>query len=167
MREEWKEIKGFPKYSVSNLGKIKNNETGKILKPYRVGGAGNQYPAVDLYPKKHIKVHRIVALHFIPNPENKREVNHKDGDHFNSSAENLEWVTGSENCKHAYKELGKVRLSGSKNPNARRILRVEDGKTFGSLQEATKAIGLKAHTSISKALKKENLTAGGYHWKYD
>ena len=164
--EEWKKIKDFPRYSVSNFGRVKNDETGRILKPFCIGTIGHQYYAVDFYPVKNKRVHRLVAEAFIPNPENKREVNHIDGNCFNNSVDNLEWVTGSENCIHAYRVLGKEKLFGSKNPYSRKVVRVEDGKIYGSVQEATKDNGLKAHTSISKALNRSNRTAAGYHWIY-
>lgn len=164
--EIWKKIERFNKYSVSNLGRIRNDETGKILKPFRIGSKEKQYYAVDFYPIKNIRVHRIVAETFIPNPDNKKVVNHIDGNKFNNAAYNLEWVTQSENCTHAYRVLGKVRLAGSLNPHSRKIIRVEDGKIYGSVSEATTENGLKAHTSISKAINRDNLTAGGYHWKY-
>lgn len=163
--EQWKIVDGFMNYSVSDFGRIKNNSTGRILRPYSVGGRGNQYLAVDLYPKRHIKVHRLVALHFVPNLENKPEVNHIDGNHFNNAASNLEWVTGSENCKHAYEKLNKIRLRGSLNGRAHKVKRLEDGTIFGSVQEATTTVGLKSHVSIVKAIKYKK-TAGGYHWEY-
>ena len=166
MTEEWKKIEGFPRYSVSNLGRVKNNETGYILKPFKIGNKGNQYSAVDFYPKKSVRVHRLVALHFVENPDNKPEVNHKDGDHFNNKASNLEWVTGSENCWHAYNILNKKRLAGAENPHAAKVVRVEDGKIFGSVSEAAKAVGLRSHTGITKSLKNSKRRAGGYHWKY-
>lgn len=166
MKEIWKKINGYPKYSVSNRGRVRNDNSGYILKPYVVGAHNNQYLAVDLHIKKNLKVHRLVALHFIPNPENKREVNHLDGDHFNNAVSNLEWVTGSENCKHAYDQLGKIRLKGQLNPYARKVERIEDGKVFDCLNEAARAVGLKSHTNISQAIAGKQKTAGGYHWKY-
>lgn len=168
MNEEWKIIKGFPKYSISNLGRVRNSETGKDLKPFKVGTKNEQYYAVDFYPyhKKNIRVHRLVAQAFIPNPENKPEVNHIDGNHFNNAVDNLEWVTGSENCIHAYRVLNRKKYYGAENVTAKKVIRVEDGKVFDSLREAAEQSGIKYHSLISKALKDEWRTSGGYHWKY-
>ena len=165
MTERWKRIETFPKYSVSDLGRVRNDKTGKILKPFKIGTDKNQYFAVDFYPKKSIRVHRLVAHAFIPNPDNKPEVNHIDGNHFNNAVTNLEWVTGSENCIHAYRTLKRERFYGKDNPTSKKVIRVEDGCVFNSLREAAAASGLKSHTLITKALKNEQRTSGGYHWK--
>lgn len=76
---------------------------GKLLKPTK---NKNGYLSVELWEngnRKRVYVHRLVAEKYIPNPENKREVNHKDGNKLNNSVDNLEWVTSSENKYHAYK----------------------------------------------------------------
>ena len=99
-KEIWKDIYGYEgKYQVSNYGRIRSV---KILKPckssfgyYRVGFSENG-------KIKSFSVHRLVALSFVPNPERKKEVNHMDGDKTNNRADNLEWVTQSENIQHAY-----------------------------------------------------------------
>jgi hypothetical protein len=115
-KEIWKDVVGYEGYyQVSNHGRAKSvlrviqrsngisqtiNE--KILKasPSVVG-----YPVVTMSKDKNYKkayVHRLIAESFIPNPENKSEVNHIDGNKENNHVDNLEWVTPSENCQHAY-----------------------------------------------------------------
>jgi len=104
--EIWKDVDGYENYyRVSNNGKVLSVIKSKhIILKQRVTKYG--YCAVNIrneQNKRNVSVHRIVAIAFIPNPENKREVNHKDGIKTNNSIENLEWVTRSENCYHSYK----------------------------------------------------------------
>lgn len=100
--EEWKEIKGFEGvYEISNLGNVKRVETQLVLK-LRKHSAG--YFSICLWKdgKDHYRfIHRLVAAAFIENPENKKEVNHKDGIKTNNAIENLEWVTPKENQQHS------------------------------------------------------------------
>lgn len=108
-QEEWKPIRETEgKYSVSNMGRVKNNETGTVLKANPIGRG---YLKVNLHLKGmrvNRLVHRLVAIEFIDNPENKPEVNHKNGVHQDNRLCNLEWMTGEENRKHAY-DTGLVR----------------------------------------------------------
>lgn len=100
--EIWKPVPEYAGYyEVSNLGRIRRIKTGKILKGYL-----NEYYRVVLTVDskgKDYSVHRLVAMTFIPNPENKPDVNHIDGNKLNNRVDNLEWTTRSENMKHAYR----------------------------------------------------------------
>lgn len=102
MKEIWKTIKGFPKYEISTLGRVKSykrHANGVFLKP-RIHTGG--YRTIVLYdPKPRYKfIHRLVCEAFLSNPLNKPQVNHKDEDKSNNNLDNLEWVTHKENSNH-------------------------------------------------------------------
>lgn len=112
----WKIIEHFNNYSVSQIGQIKNNKTGKILSP---SISPNGYLKVILR-KNNISytrsIHRLVAEAFVSNSENKETVNHIDGNKLNNTYSNLEWLSYRKNMEHAIttglrKDLGE----GSKN----------------------------------------------------
>ena len=113
MIEEWKVIEGYNNnYSVSNKGNVKNNKTDKILKP-RLDRHG--YYRLNLRlnrKKKTVMVHRLTALAFIPNPENKPHVDHINNINTDNNVNNLRWVTNSEN--HYNQKLSKANTSGAK-----------------------------------------------------
>lgn len=109
---EWKKIDGQPNYSVSSAGEVRNDVTNFVLNP---GKTPFGYLRVNLHksrvtPSKNrspiqIFVHRLVALHFIPNPENKRCVDHIDGDKTNNKIGNLRWATHQENNMNARMQI--------------------------------------------------------------
>lgn len=130
--EIWLPVVGYEHlYHVSNFGRIKSltkkskcrggfrTVKEKILKPQvDIGG----YLTVGIYKEsicKIKKIHVLVANAFIPNPENKRQVNHKDGSKKNNHVSNLEWNTSSENMNHAH-SIGLVNVAkGERQHNSR------------------------------------------------
>ena len=146
--EIWKDIPDFEGcYQVSQLGEVKrlinnekyNNRTEKVLK---VDKCKFGYCRVNLKRKKYL-VHRLVASVFIPNPENKQEVNYINGIKSDNRVENLEWTTRSENTIHAINALGKKSptegVVGFENKTGKAISITINGETklFGSTRQAS------------------------------
>lgn len=100
-KEEWRPVEDYPGYYVSDKGRV-YGRSGKILNPSK-NHKGYLYITGRKEKNTTLFVHRLVAKAFIPNPENKPEVNHIDGDKHNNCVENLEWVTAWENSDHAYR----------------------------------------------------------------
>ena len=105
--EEWRTIQEFPKYEVSTLGKVRNKDTLHILHFFTQNSG---YDVISFSKskgkdKRSIKrtIHRLVAIAFLPNPNNLKYVNHIDGNKHNNTVSNLEWCTNSENVLHARK----------------------------------------------------------------
>ena len=129
MEEIWKDIEGYEGlYQVSNLGRVKSlsrliiRSTGRnYYIPERLLNAmldKDGYERVCLTNAgKGVNrfIHRLVALAFIRNPENKLQINHKNGVKTDNRVENLEWNTNSENIKHSYNFLNRPRLRGESN----------------------------------------------------
>lgn len=106
----WKEIKGFVGFFINQCGEIKNSK-GKFLIPRPIGRQGYLAVRIQIMRKvNYVYIHRAVAVAFISNPEKKPVVNHIDGNKQNNHLDNLEWVTASENLKHAYR-------TGLRKPN--------------------------------------------------
>lgn len=114
MVEIWKDAKGYEGlYKVSNTGKVFSCRSDRLLTQNLQNtyfGAQAGYYHVMLYingKRKSVSVHRLVANTFIPNPENKPHVHHKDHNPHNNNVDNLEWITIEEHAKHTTKGKNK------------------------------------------------------------
>ena len=191
------EIKGYEHlkgYSVWENGDVyshfkRNDKQWVVLeKPYRklkpnLNRKGYKQVFLGKGDNKHatIRVHRLVALAFIPNPENKPQVNHIDCNKLNNNVDNLEWVTNSENHKHKCEhelnitpsgEQHYMRLRGYKEGDHHCCKKVAQYDLQGnfivehkSITLAAKSVGI-GYTNIVKACTGKIKTAGGYKWSY-
>lgn len=122
--EVWKPIINFEGlYEISNFGRVKSlgNNKYKVDKIIKHCISKNGYAYCTLWincKQKKYKIHRLIAIHFIPNPENKPFINHIDSNRMNNSIENLEWCTQKENIHHAINN-GRMDFNGEKNPSAK------------------------------------------------
>ena len=162
---EWKTITEASNYEVSTDGQVRNRTTKKILKG-RLSKNGYLQVSIKIDATQKFcnrYIHRLVALHFIQNPNNKREVNHIDGNKENNTLSNLEWVTSSENQKHRH-------LIGNKKTSNRHIgmfnKKGEMVKDFNSILEAVAYFNKTSRVNIDNALQGKQYTAYGYVWKY-
>ena len=124
MKEMWKDIPGYERlYQVSNLGNVRSlnyNRTGEIKLLKQIPDKGG-YKTIQLCKNgkpKHCKIHRLVAMAFIPNPNNLPAVNHKDENPSNNNVNNLEWCTIAYNNNYGTKkERLSESLRGENHPN--------------------------------------------------
>ena len=116
--ESWKKIKEYDNYLISDQGRVFNFKYNRFLKPGKDRYGYFQVILCKNGVRKFYIIHRLVALAFIPNPENKRTVNHIDGIKMNNLVSNLEWNTQSENVQHSY-DNGLKDAKGTKNGMAK------------------------------------------------
>lgn len=178
--EVWKDIIGFQGYyQISNTGYVKSlqryyiqkrpNEKirsipirERLLKPSKQKCG---YMLVTLQVNTNVyyrSVHRLVAEHFIPNPENKPQVNHKDLNKINNTVSNLEWASRSENIRHSYdngRNVGvkPIQMLCKKSMN---VL-----MEFSCVKDAAKYVN-RGHCNISSCANGKLNTAYGYKWKF-
>ena len=105
IKEEWRPVEGTNgKYDVSNFGRVRTNSQRPGLLTLTKQASGYLYAMVELSTgkPKNCRVNRLVAQHFLPNPDNLPEVNHIDGNKENNHVSNLEWTDRSRNVKHSF-----------------------------------------------------------------
>lgn len=186
MQEVWKDIKDYEGYyQISNYGRLKSfkvDSKGKIMKLTNKYG---DYLSIVLQgkgkPKRSVRIHRLVAEAFIPNPDNLPEINHKDGNKQNNKVDNLEWVTHRENTVHSMKILHPNSNNGMINYNKyirpKPIVQMDMNNkvlaVFDNAEEASRKTGVCARNILQVANKttfnKKGLlrkSAGGYKWGF-
>ena len=152
--EIWKDIKGYEGlYIISNTGKVKGLKYNKLLKPVLQNGYLYIHLCKNSKNKAYL-LHRLVAQHFIDNPDNLPEVNHKDENKTNNDASNLEWCDAKYNSNY-----------GTRNKRKSKPIQcIETGKIYWGAREMERQLGIK-HNNIAKAIR-NGTQAGGYHWQY-
>jgi len=180
IKEIWKDVIGYENlYQISNLGRIKNNR-GKILK---LKTDTNYYLSIRLSKlnrKKYYLIHRLVATHFLPNPQNKSEIDHIDTNRQNNCVSNLRWVTKKENRNNPitlinYSKAKKGRVFSQETKDkmskakSKPIVQIhKSGLIIGvydSAIQASKELGI-YQQSITACCKGKYKTCNGYQWKY-
>ena len=152
----WKQIEGYEDYEVSDTGLVRSLRFGK-KKILRAGKLRNGYLIVMLVKggkRKNMRVHRLVADAFIPNPLGLETVNHRDENKLNNIVANLEWMSRGDNCRYS-NDKSVLQLGRQGNVVNR----------FPSAQEASRQTGI-VRSSISEACGGIRKTAGGYFWKF-
>lgn len=163
--EVWKAIKGWEhKYEVSNHGRVRNILNGKLL-PQHDNGVG--YKKVHLWRngigETSVYVHRLVADTFLVDRGLKTEVNHVDGNRSNNNAGNLEWVTSSENTKHAVYRGSLCAWGNKARPIEAINLKTKEKIMFATISEAERTIGSRHITDV---LKGKRIQCKGYTFRY-
>lgn len=174
----WKDIPGYEGlYQASVFGYVRSinrkiekkgklpstaSVKGKIISPWIDSDSG--YLKVTLYTKSHKKrcekLHRLIAKTFIPNPQNKETINHKDENKFNNTVVNLEWMTNKENLNYGTR---KQRVREDQGMHIKRIAPNKKEQYYFTLHDAEKETGI-PRQSISYAIKHQTLLKG-YRWE--
>ena len=182
MMEKWKDVVGYEgKYEVSNLGRVRSLNylrTGKAkLLKQQVDKYG--YKRMRLYKDgkaKSLLVHRLVAMAFLPNPNNLPMVNHKDENKTNNNVDNLEWCTASYNNNYGTKiERQSKSMTGKKGKDANGskpiLMYDQEGnfiKRFDSTADANEYFGKDRYcSSIGECLRGKRKTTYGFIFKYE
>lgn len=187
MKEEiWKDIAEYEGlYQVSNLGHVRSldrvikytNRRVVHAKSKIISGfiKKNGYISVDLYKdnkRKKFHLHRLVGAAFIPNPENKPQINHKDENKSNNSVDNLEWMTAKENINYGTRKEKHIKATTNHPSSSKSIsqytLTGELIEIFPSAKEIERALGFPSTSIIRCCRHRKNIqTCHGFKWEYN
>lgn len=166
----WRTLKENNKYEVSETGLIRRRDTQKTLSGCLTGGYRSVKLTFENSKQQRFYVHRLVAEHFIPNPDpiNKTFVNHIDGNKLNNTIENLEWVSPRENNLHYYQNI-KARVKEKKHfekpvPVIQYDLQHNKIAEYISMSQAHKATGISV-IQIARCVHGEVEQANGFIWE--
>lgn len=193
--EIWKDIQGYEGlYQVSNLGRVKSLgrfidrlvtgnywQEERILKPNKTKHGYLMVALRKNNKPNYFKVHRLVAITFIPNPENKPQIDHINAIKTDNTVNNLRWVTAKENIRNPLNmvhltgknhpmfgkkrsEETKNKMRGKNNPRAHKVRNLETKEIFDTVTDAEKKYNL-SRGCIAYAIK-HNGRSAGYHWEY-
>lgn len=182
MKEIWKYIEGYEDYMISNLGRVKSNQSynnpkheWRYLTPSDNSKGYKLVGLVKEGKRKNYYIHRLVASSFIPNPNNFKEINHIDNDKNNNCADNLEWCSRSYNVKYSYDKgehiqpKGMEGRKGKEHPISVPVKQYDIDGNFIKEYESAKMASDETkicYVSIKKCRQGKQKTAGGFVWTY-
>ena len=161
-----KDIKGYEGlYAITSCGKVWSYRSQKFLKPV---SDKDGYWKINLSKdgqRKTYQVHRLVAQAYIPNPEDKPQVNHKDEVKTHNYINNLEWTTAKENSNHGTRTKRSVETQRKNKTNMIPVYCIELDRVFDGVNVAAAELGLSG-SNLCACLQGRQKTFGGYHWRY-